>query len=96
MLLFTIDSKRIKKDREEKKYWERRRSDKIMMFSMKDWEKKTIEKVKKSWEDRRKKLEEEREGEKIRYVEEEEGREKKKSNQRKKMFWLWDIWTYGL
>ena len=46
------------------------------MFSMEDWEKTTIEEVKKRWGNRRREIEEV---------------EKKKSDQRKKLFCLWDI-----
>ena len=41
------------------------------VFSLKDWEKKTIEEVKKSWEDRRKKIEKEKRIEEIRKKKEE-------------------------
>jgi len=46
------------KERSQEDIFGRRRSDKINMFSMKDWEKTTIEKVKMRWGNRRREIEE--------------------------------------
>ena len=60
------------------------------MFSMQDWEKTMIEEVKMRWGNRRREIEEV-EKRKREIDEKIERRKKKKSNQREKMFCLWDI-----
>ena len=56
----------------------------MTVFSMEDWEKTTVEEVKMRWGNRRREIED-----KI------EIRKKKKSDQREKVFCLWNIWAYG-
>ena len=86
----TVDSKIIKKD-QRKITFVRRRLDKMAkMFSMQDWEKTMIEEVKMRWGNRRREIEEV-EKRKREIDEKIERRKKKKSNQREKMFCLWDI-----
>ena len=69
------------KERSKKDYIGRRRLDKITVFSMEDWEKTTIEKVKRRWGNRRREIEE---VEKREVDEKIEIRKKKKKERRRR------------
>ena len=60
MLLFTIDNKIIKKDCRKIRLVEEEifLKEDMTIFSLEDWEKMTIEEMKRRWENRRRELEE--------------------------------------
>ena len=67
----------------------------LSVMSLEDWSKVEVEEIRKRWTERRRKIEEVEKRKKEIEDKIEIRKKKKESNQRKKMFCVWDFWAYG-